>query len=203
MKGRRPRPDELDLWSQVARSTRRLDPKSRNADVFQKAPAKPARSEPRPATTAEPPASHPSFRIGEAAKGRANGTAMPASTSDRLAREPVRMDSKAFTKLKRGKMKPDARIDLHGMTLDQAHPALVRFILSAQSRGHRLVLVITGKGAGPDPHDPAPQRRGVLKSQVPQWLRLPPIGQVVLQISEAHLRHGGSGAYYVYLRKLR
>ncbi|WP_371418219.1 Smr/MutS family protein [Roseivivax sp. THAF30] len=113
------------------------------------------------------------------------------------------MDSKAFTRMKRGKLKPDARLDLHGMTLDRAHPALTRFIFASQARGHRLVLVITGKGQREDPYDPAPRRRGVLKTQVPQWLRMPPLATAVLQISEAHIRHGGGGAYYVYLRRLR
>ena len=113
------------------------------------------------------------------------------------------MDSKAFARMKRGKLKPEARIDLHGMTLDRAHGALTGFILSSQSRGLRLVLVITGKGDREDPYDPAPRRRGVLKSNVPQWLRMAPLGSAVLQISEAHIRHGGSGAYYVYLRRRR
>ena len=89
------------------------------------------------------------------------------------------------------------------MTLQQAHPELVRFILTAQTRGLRLVLVITGKGQREDPYDPMPRRRGVLKSQVPLWLRTPPVAQAVLQVSEAHRSHGGEGAYYVYLRRRR
>ena len=113
------------------------------------------------------------------------------------------MDKKAHTRLKRGKLAPEARIDLHGMTLDQAHPALIRFVLTSYTRGLRLVLVITGKGQREDPYDPMPMRRGVLKQQVPMWLRMPPVAQAVLQVTEAHIRHGGSGAYYVYLRRDR
>jgi DNA-nicking Smr family endonuclease len=41
----------------------------------------------------------------------------------------------------------------------------------------------------------------VLRHQVPQWLRLPPLGNVVMQVTPAHIRHGGHGAYYVYLRR--
>ena len=78
---------------------------------------------------------------------------------------------------------------------------LIRFILNAQSAGLRLVLVITGKGKRGQDIGPIPQRMGALRHQVPQWLRLPPLGPAVLQISEAHLKHGGSGAYYVYLRR--
>ena len=113
------------------------------------------------------------------------------------------MDAKAFGKLKRGKLVPEARIDLHGMTLDQAHPALTGFILSCYGRGLRLVLVITGKGQSADPYRAGPVRRGVLKQQVPHWLTMAPLSSAVLQVSEAHLRHGGGGAYYVYLRKRR
>jgi DNA-nicking Smr family endonuclease len=63
------------------------------------------------------------------------------------------------------------------------------------------VLVITGKGK-PGREDDYPHRQGgVLRQQVPHWLRLPPLGLAVQQVAEAHLRHGGSGACYVYLRR--
>ena len=111
------------------------------------------------------------------------------------------MDAGTHAKMTRGKLVPEARIDLHGMTLAEAHPELIRFILNAQSQGLRLVLVITGKGKRRDDSGPIPQRMGALRHQVPHWLHLPPLGPAVLQISEAHLKHGGSGAYYVYLRR--
>ncbi|WP_341540294.1 Smr/MutS family protein [Rhodovulum euryhalinum] len=113
------------------------------------------------------------------------------------------MDRKAFARLRGGKLSPEARIDLHGMTLAQAHPALNGFILRAQAEGRRLVLVITGKGLGPDGDGPIPERRGVLKRQVPHWLHQPPLSAAVLQVAEAHRRHGGEGAFYVYLRRAR
>jgi DNA-nicking Smr family endonuclease len=101
----------------------------------------------------------------------------------------------------RGKLQPEARIDLHGMTLAEAHPELIRFILNAHAQGLRLVLVITGKGKRRDDLGPIPNRIGALRHQVPGWLHLPPLGPSVLQVTEAHQRHGGSGAYYVYLRR--
>lgn len=93
------------------------------------------------------------------------------------------MDRKAFDQMRRGKLKPEARIDLHGMTLDHAHPALTRFILSSQASGRRLVLVITGKGKARDEGGPIPVRFGVLRHQVPQWLTMAPLSQAVLQIT--------------------
>ncbi len=95
------------------------------------------------------------------------------------------------------------KLDLHGMTLDRAHPALTRFILSAQASGKRLVLVVTGKGKHRDEGGPIPTRMGVLRHNVPFWLAQPPLAQAVLQITEAHLKHGGGGAYYVYLKRDR
>lgn len=196
MSRRRIRPEELELWHQVARSAQRL-------------PGRPNRDENRspgpktkPVTQAQT-APLPSFEIGQASGRHSETLAAPMSVGDRLAQAPLQMDAKSFGKLKRGKLLPEARIDLHGMTLDQAHPELNRFILGAQLRGLRLVLVITGKGQREDPYQVMPMRRGVLKQQVPQWLRMAPLSSAVLQISEAHQRHGGAGAYYVYLRRRR
>ncbi len=95
----------------------------------------------------------------------------------------------------RGREAIDARFDLHGLTQSEAHAELLRFLRSASARGHRLVLVITGKG-----------RRngegGVLRRQVPQWLALPEFRSFVIGFEDAHIAHGGEGALYVRLRKL-
>ncbi|MFV2002190.1 MAG: Smr/MutS family protein, partial [Paracoccaceae bacterium] len=87
--------------------------------------------------------------------------------------------------------------------LAEAHPALIGFVLGAHSAGRRLVLVITGKGKPGTDAGPIPERRGVLKHQVPGWLAGSALRPAVLQVTQAHLRHGGSGAYYVYLKRRR
>ncbi|GGG78817.1 DNA mismatch repair protein MutS [Salipiger pallidus] len=202
MSRRRLRPDEIELWHLVAKSAEPLPGHHAPAPPKAKTPA-PDRASGRQPERMPPPDRLASFDLGAGARPAPEHHDFRGTTSDQLSREPVRMDSKAFTRMKRGKLVPEARLDLHGMTLDQAHPQLVRFILTSQMRGMRLVLVITGKGLREDPHDPMPRRRGVLKTQVPQWLRLPGVAQAVLQITEAHNRHGGGGAYYVYLRKRR
>jgi DNA-nicking Smr family endonuclease len=111
------------------------------------------------------------------------------------------MDKKAHGRMLRGRSRPEARIDLHGMTLAQAQPELVRFILSAHAAGLRLVLVITGKGKRRDEPGPIPPRVGALRHEVPHWLHRPPLAPLVLQVASAHVKHGGDGAYYVYLRR--
>ncbi|ALI55710.1 Smr/MutS family protein [Celeribacter marinus] len=143
------------------------------------------------------------FEVGARSARTPMGHNLAPSVSQRLAHAPVEMDRKKFGKMKKGKLKPEARLDLHGMTLAHAHPALQGFILSSAAAGRRLVLVITGKGKDRDDGGPIPIRRGVLKNQVPHWLHQAPLRSVVMQVNEAHLTHGGSGAYYVYLRRNR
>ena len=185
------RPEEDELWQTVARSARPLHPKS---PTFLRKP------DPEPVKVSPPPVALPTFRLGEKARAIRSHDLSP-SLSASLQTAPLQMDAKAFGRMTRGKLAPEARIDLHGLTLAEAHPELIRFMLNAQSHGMRLVLVITGKGKRGTDHGPIPQRMGALRHQVPQWLRLPPLGQAVLQVAEAHLKHGGSGAYYVYLRR--
>ncbi len=185
------RPDEEELWRSVARTARPLH----EHPVFHKSEPTPA---PEPMAHARPRLSP--FSLGEKVR-RAERHDIAFGLPAMLTGAPLQMDAKTHGKMTRGKLVPEARIDLHGLTLAEAHPELIRFILNAQSAGLRLVLVITGKGKRREDLGPIPQRMGALRHQVPQWLRLPPLGQAVLQITEAHLRHGGSGAYYVYLRR--
>lgn len=188
-------PEEQSLWNKVKERTAALHPDRPQQQFFQKA-SKPA-PEPAPRPVFEP------FQIGER-RGETSPTHnLAPPIGDALGKQPVQMDKKNFGKLKRGKLQPEARIDLHGMTLDRAHGALNRFILDGQASGRRLVLVITGKGKPREQDGPIPIRHGVLKHQVPQWLNAPALRAAVLQITEAHLKHGGSGAYYVYLRRRR
>lgn len=102
----------------------------------------------------------------------------------------------------RGHEPIDARIDLHGMTQARAHAALLVFLQRSQADGARMVLVVTGKGSGRGERDPAAPR-GVLKRQVPQWLSLPEFRSFVGGFEDAHVGHGGEGALYVRLRRLR
>ncbi|MBT0957705.1 Smr/MutS family protein [Alphaproteobacteria bacterium KMM 3653] len=192
------KPDEQGLWEKVAATTTPLSPKpaTRTANLLTPKPAKPTR-------TAEPPAPIPAFRIGQKTKGRESAADLAPTVAEAINQAPVQMDAKAFGKLKRGKLRPEGRIDLHGLSLAEAYPRLQGFILGAAADGRRLVLVITGKGKRRDQGGPIPTRTGVLRHQVPQWLNSAPLAGVVLQVTTAHQSHGGGGAYYVYLRRRR
>lgn len=195
---RRPRsltPEDRALWDLVAQRTTPMN-KSRPAPPS--VAAEPAPPLPRPMPDPDPIPR--SFRIGQKADARRPHDLSP-SLPERLSRAPIQMDAKQHGRMTRGKLDPEGRIDLHGMTVSEAHPALQSFILMAAAGGKRLVLVITGKGKDRDDGGPIPTRFGVLRHQVPQWLNLPPLRHVVLQVTAAHIRHGGQGAYYVYLRR--
>lgn len=195
MTRRRLRPEEEELWRKVASKAERLHPEKKfTPEDFVEHPA------PKPKSV--PVFDTPLERADVAAHPRTTVRAAP-TLGEQLGAQPVNMDKKAFANLKRGKLRPEGKLDLHGMTLDRAHPALTRFILGAQQQGKRLVLVVTGKGKHRDDGGPIPVRFGVLRHQVPQWLSMPPLSSVILQVTSAHDRHGGGGAYYVYLRKRR
>ncbi|MGB4829124.1 MAG: Smr/MutS family protein [Paracoccaceae bacterium] len=179
------RPDEVELWQAVARTARPMHLAPRLlTDV---APEGPSKQPGHPRL--------PQFHLGERAPTQ---TRLP-DLAPNLADHTLRMDARTHTRMTKGKLAPEARVDLHGLTLAEAHPELIRFVLNAQSAGLRLVLVITGKGRMM--HEPVPRPIGALRHQVPHWLRLPPLSQAVQQVAEAHLKHGGTGAFYVYLRR--
>jgi DNA-nicking Smr family endonuclease len=104
----------------------------------------------------------------------------------------------------RGREPIDARLDLHGMTQQQAHAALLRFLHRAQASGAKTALVVTGKGlrkSSSGAEYDADGRPGVLKRQVPLWLALPEFRPLVVGFDDAHVGHGGEGALYVRLRR--
>lgn len=105
-----------------------------------------------------------------------------------------RIDRPTHTKLARGRLPIDGRVDLHGLTQSEAHGLLLSFLSRAHAGGLRHVLVITGKGAslGSD---------GVLRRALPQWLATPPFSTLVSGLDEASRRHGGGGAFYIRLKR--
>ncbi|QCO55764.1 DNA mismatch repair protein MutS [Pseudorhodobacter turbinis] len=182
-------PEEEALWDAVARTAKPM-----HAPVVKRKPKDAPAPLPQPATQPAPAHRIAPFRLGEKPGTPKPNPAPPSA---------LQMDAKAFGKLTRGKLAPESRIDLHGMTLAEAHPELIRFILNAHGKGLRLVLVITGKGKPGMDTSVMPRRTGILRQQLPHWLRQQPLASAILQVTEAHLRHGGHGAFYVYLRRSR
>ena len=176
--------EEAALWSGVARSIKPLRPAKAKAK-FIKAKAAVASS-----------------RVGEELKPQ-RSPAMSRSATPPAKKPPplASLDRRGRKRVARGRDPIDARIDLHGKTQSEAHDALVRFVRRAQSNGARVVLVVTGKGSG-TARD-GERERGVLRRQVPLWLSLPEFRPLIVGFDEAHVAHGGEGALYVRLRRIR
>ena len=107
------------------------------------------------------------------------------------------LDRRTKQRIARGRDAIDGRLDLHDLTQAQAHGALLRFLQTAQTRDARLVMVITGKGSR------STEGGGILKRQVPLWLKLPEFRALVVGFDDAHRTHGGEGALYVRVRRSR
>ena len=103
------------------------------------------------------------------------------------------IDQKSLKKIANGRLNIDGRLDLHGMWLNQAHAQVIDFIINAHETGKRRLLIITGKG-GLD-------GGGRIRAELPLWLEDNKINKLVSSFSPSSPRHGGSGAFYVVLRK--
>lgn len=109
---------------------------------------------------------------------------------------PVDVDRKTMLRLKRGHLRPESRLDLHGMSQSEAFIALVHFVTEAHTRGFRCILAITGKGN-------VKQGGGVLRKQFSNWLNCQELRPYILGFSEAQPRDGGGGAFYILIRRKR
>ncbi|MDA0361416.1 MAG: Smr/MutS family protein [Proteobacteria bacterium] len=181
--------DEKSLWSVVAGSTKPLVKEKKEPSVVEKSSVIKKRIIKLDQSLANTP--------------RMQDPSYPYVNKANSHPESGQMDKKSFAKLKSGKVSPEATLDLHGMTASQAYPALKMFVVKSYEDNKRLLLVITGKGNKTSDSSFFESEKGVLKKNVPEWLNQSPLGQLILSTSLAHLKHGGSGALYVYLRKKR
>ena len=196
--------EDRAIWQQV----------SATVEPYHQRPERPKRvSKPKPAGTGAKPQA-PIFKNHKKPKNQkpattASFTPLPPSIPV-FAPNPG-VDKRMKRKLGRGQMEIDARLDLHGKTKAQAHRILKSFIFNAQGRGHRNILVITGKGGEGlarhtlHSHDVvhAPERKGILMREVPQWLNEPEFASMVVGYQPAHPKHGGGGALYIRIRRIR
>lgn len=121
------------------------------------------------------------------------------------------LDRRTIQRLTRGQVELERRIDLHGTGIEMARIRLLQFLFESQQQGARTVLVITGKGDSPFSrhtlhgagHFHSPERAGRLRRHVPEWLHEPEFRRLVSGFQPAHPKHGGGGAFYVKIRRLR
>lgn len=172
-------PEDRRIWARVAGSVTPAKPK--------KAP----RVTPGAAVPIPPPAPHPKGPV--KARGAAPSYSAPAAAPARSRGAAEELEPRRQRRLSRERDPIDARIDLHGYGRFQAQDALTAFLIGAQARGHRAVLVVTGQG-----------RRGgtgVIRASVHEWLQAPVLRGVVSGFASAARHHGGDGALYVTIRR--
>ncbi len=105
------------------------------------------------------------------------------------------ISQKIMKKLKKGRIRYQDYIDLHGMTRKEAEMRIREFLISCYRKGIRCVLIIHGRGLN------SPQNYPVLKEMLPLWLNRGPARRIVLAFATARPYDGGPGAIYVLLRR--
>lgn len=171
------------------------------AELFLRAVADVKRVHPAPvAGKGEKPAPRPSARLDEEERNLFLRTVenlhLDVTFRDRLPgeEEPARpLSVNRLRQLKRGAVRLDLQLDLHGLTRDEALASLAAFVTGAYNRGQKAVLVITGKG-NRSPGEP------VLQGAVAGWLRERGKGMVA-EFAPAPREMGGSGAFVVFLKE--
>jgi len=140
----------------------------------------PERQEPSPPPEIKPPRIKKSAKLPELAAGTNSGS-----------------DKNTFANLKKGKLPVEARLDLHGLSLGAAREAVENFIDNCWNSGKRCVLIITGKGRSSAPGNPT------INSEFTTWLNSPETRGKIISFTAATAKDGGSGAFYVLLKRRR
>ncbi|KCZ91779.1 Smr/MutS family protein [Hyphomonas johnsonii] len=177
MTKRRLTAEEARAWSRVAKSITPIGPRPDDFDSMISALEAGLPPDPSPATPSPPTRSGAATRMPP--------PPAPSATPANRGKE---------KRVKRGKLVVAATFDLHGHTQLSAARALPGFLSGQQAGGARCVLVITGKGR---------LGEGVLKRNFLAWLETAEARRLVSGYAEAHQRHGGAGAFYVFLRKVQ
>ena len=111
------------------------------------------------------------------------------------------IDNSTLTKFKREEFRPEAVLDLHGMTENQAFDAVENFVAKCYNRGLRCIIIVTGKGLNHNEEDDIFAVKGILRKSVPQWLNLPHLRAAILIYKHPSVKLGGQGALYILLRR--
>jgi DNA-nicking Smr family endonuclease len=183
-------PEESALWKRVAAT---VAPIAKRAAKTPEVPAAPAAPKPAP----------------KSPKGRVPPPP-PAPLPPRTPRTPratfarASLDGHWDRRLRKGLVRPDMSIDLHGHTLASAHGLLEDSLARAVQRGARVLLVIAGR-VRPGPHHPPfhgeARPRGAIRAALPDWLAASAHAHAIIATRPAAQLHGGGGAIYVVLRR--
>ena len=181
--------EDKALWDKVAKETKPLH-KKKAASAEENPSPPPSSDDGKPM---KPPLPRAAKKPTSSVAGKKTDPALDHGTVSGL-------DRRKAERFRRGQLEIEARLDLHGYTQERAYGILARFLAESQGRGLRCVLIITGKGRKDNPFGSG---AGILRQAVPQWLNQPPNRQRILSFDYAQPKHGGDGAIYVLLKRIR
>lgn len=113
---------------------------------------------------------------------------------DLLPGDTSQISGNSLRQIKRNQSRPDATLDLHGYTQEQALDKFQQFIRQSSDREMRLLRVITGYGK-------MTGGQGVLRAALPKWVNYPENCRYILSYQQARAQDGGSGAWLLLLRR--
>lgn len=178
-KNRLLKPEDTELWSLATQDVKRLHRKDDKHHAKRSSP--PKEHQPKPIK------SEPIGRI-------YLETLKPPITP--ITSHPPQLDSSLQKRFSQGDVPIDGRIDLHGLNLEQAYQRFMKFIAHHIEQKSRCLLVITGKGN-------ARTGSGIIRKHLPDWCHNPQIKPYILQMTAAQPKHGGDGASYILLKRVR
>ena len=205
-------PEEKEQWSRIARTVKPIPKRA----VSSSAPsaALPTLAKKLPPIRRVEPMIPEEWTVGSKVVGAKSRTATKIiSTGHAHPMVPgsASLDGGWDRRFRRGAIRPDRSIDLHGYTLDQAHGVLERELTNALTDDVRVLLVVTGKepkeqtGRGEyySGYGAPSRRRGVIRASIADWLAHSRHAAMIAAVRNAHPRDGGAGALYVILRRKR
>jgi DNA-nicking Smr family endonuclease len=175
--------DENDraLWRAVTRDVKPFA----GANILDETPAQPAITKP----------------LKEPIKSGINQPSLSAKISSTPIphKSSFQTDKRTHEKFKEGRMELDGTIDLHGLSVAEAHLAFLKFVRMHIRQQSRMLLVITGKGE----RGRTLGEMGAIRAALPTWINDPDIDHSILKYAPASAKHGGTGAFYILLRRTR
>ncbi|NNJ74397.1 MAG: DNA mismatch repair protein MutS [Anderseniella sp.] len=189
--------DDHEVWEQVTRTVKPLNRLPYVKPAAEIRPARPVSDHERNVKSVPRPADP----VRKAARAIVRHAIQPQPHNN--------LDRRHKQKLSRGNVDIEARLDLHGHSVERARMSLLGFLQSSREQGFRNVLVITGKGASPFTRHTlhstdvfqAPERQGRLRAEFPRWMAQREFSSSIVGFQPAHPRHGGGGAFYVRLKR--
>ncbi len=98
------------------------------------------------------------------------------------------------------------KLDLHGFSLNDANTEAKKFIIKSYNSGYKKLIIITGKGSRSKTSDnPYVSRQmGILKNSIPEYISNDAdLSNIIKNITKADVQHGGEGAIYISLKRLK